>query len=135
MTEFDLDPEYLAGAAAGRLRLQRCVKCARCRFPPSPLCPSCLSWDFEWIDASGRGELWSWIRMHKQYFSQLDREVPYNVAMVRLEEGPMMISAIDGDDSQLRCGTPLAVVFREMNGVPLPWFRVASAGGPDGEGR
>jgi len=135
MPERELDPEYLAGAAAGKLRLQRCAKCARCRFPASPLCPSCLSWDFNWIDASGRGELLSWIRMHKQYFSQLDREVPYNVAMVRLEEGPMMISAIDGDDTQLACGTPLSVVFRPVNGVPLPWFRVASTAGSATDGQ
>lgn len=133
MTE--LDPEYLAGAAAGKLRLQRCAKCARCRFPASPLCPSCLSLDFDWIDASGRGELWSWIRMHKRYFSHLDREVPYNVVMVRLEEGPMMISAIDGDDSQLVCGTPLSVVFRPLNGVPMPWFRVAETAGSAADGR
>ena len=125
----DLDPEYLAGAAAGKLRLQRCAKCARCRFPASPLCPACLSWDSDWVDASGRGELWSWIRMHKPYFPDLDRPVPYNVVMVRLAEGPMMISAIDGDDTNLACGTPLSVAFRPVAGVPLPWFTVAAADG------
>lgn len=125
----ELDPEYLAGAAAGNLRLQRCAKCARHRFPAAPLCPDCLSWDFDWIDASGHGELWSWIRMHKPYFARLDRELPYNVAMVRLAEGPMMISAIDGDDSELICGAPVSVVFRPIDGVPLPWFRVAGSAG------
>lgn len=131
----ELDPEYLAGAATGRLRLQRCAKCARCRFPASPLCPGCLSWDYDWIDASGRGELWSWIRMHKPYFSRLDRELPYNVAMVRLAEGPMMVSAIDGDESALTCGTPLSVVFRPINGVPLPWFAVAPTAGSATDGQ
>ncbi|SIM72658.1 Zn-ribbon domain-containing OB-fold protein [Micromonospora cremea] len=131
----ELDPEYLAGAAAGKLRLQHCAKCARCRFPASPLCPGCLSWDFDWIDASGCGELWSWIRMHKPYFKNLDREVPYNVAMVRLAEGPLMISAIDGDDPELACGTPLSVVFRSVGGVPLPWFTVATTAGSAANGQ
>jgi uncharacterized protein len=131
----ELDPEYLAGAAEGKLRIQRCAKCDRCRFPASPLCPACLRWEAEWVDASGRGELWSWIRMHKPYFASLDREVPYNVAMVRLAEGPMMISAIDGDDSRLACGTPLSVVFRSTGGVPLPWFRVAAAAGSVTDGQ
>lgn len=131
----ELETEYLAGAAAGKLRLQRCAKCARCRFPASPLCPGCLSEDFDWIDASGRGELWSWIRMHKPYFPRLGRQVPYNVAMVRLAEGPMMISAIDGDDAELACGTPLSVVFRPTGDVPLPWFTVAATAGSATDGR
>lgn len=127
----ELDPEYLAGAAAGKLRLQRCDQCGRHRFPAAPLCPACLSWDFQWVDASGAGEIWSWIRLHKQYFRQSSRRAPYNVAMIRLAEGPMMISAIDGDDSDLACGAAVSVVFRDTDGVLLPWFRPRRGDGRD----
>ena len=43
------------GARAQRLVLQRCLDCGWVRFPPSLLCPRCLSEKLEWSLLSGRG--------------------------------------------------------------------------------
>ncbi|MEU7748399.1 zinc ribbon domain-containing protein [Nonomuraea sp. NPDC049158] len=42
------------GTAAGELRIQRCMACARHYFYPRPGCPHCGSADVEWVRVSGR---------------------------------------------------------------------------------
>jgi len=77
-------------------RLQCCGACGTFRFPASPLCAQCGSTESEWKRCSGRGEVFSWVVFHKSYFPGFDAELPYNVAMVRLDEGPMFIANIVG---------------------------------------
>jgi uncharacterized OB-fold protein len=65
-------------------------------------------------DASGRASLWSWIVMHRQYFP--DFPPPYIVALVELEEGPMLMSTVVGCDAGgLRAGLPLVAVFERVD--------------------
>ena len=45
------------GAAAGELRIQRCLACARHYFYPRPSCPHCGSAEVEWVTASGRASV------------------------------------------------------------------------------
>lgn len=123
----EIDPRYRAGAAAGQLRVQQCPICRFLRFPPASLCPRCLTPSDEWVAISGRGVIWSWIRMHRQYFADGRRPVPYTVVMVQLNEGPMMISAIEGRDDGLRCGQPVTAVAADDGSGPLPRFRLATA--------
>ena len=71
---------------AKELRLQRCQDCAYVRYPPAPVCPSCLSESSGWERMSGEGALLSWVVFHRRYFSELPP--PYMVAAVHLTEGP-----------------------------------------------
>ncbi len=52
-------------------------------------------------------------------------DVPYNVAIVQLEEGPRMLSNIvDIDPANLRVDLPVTVVFDSINDtISLPRFR------------
>ena len=51
---------YWAHAKAHRLAVQKCAGCGDRHFPPSPVCPECLSEDQSWDVVSGRGTLLSW---------------------------------------------------------------------------
>ena len=116
---------FFEGAKQGELRLQRCTSCGHHWFPPSDNCPSCLSFDFEWVTLSGHGRIWSWIVMHQRYFKGFEDDIPYNVAFVELEEGPFLMSTIvDVPFDQIRCDLPVEVVFEDATEeIALPKFR------------
>lgn len=101
-------------AERGRLALPTCRSCGHVWFPPASHCPSCLSRDIAFREASGRGTLWSWIVMHRQYFR--DFPPPYVVLFVKLEEGPMIMSALasDVEPSALRCDLAVRAVFERL---------------------
>jgi len=115
---------FLEAARAGRLAVQRCRACGALRFPPRELCSRCWSRDAEWTDVSGRGEVYSFYVMHQLYHPGFAADVPYPVVVVKLEEGPTMVSnLLDCPRERLRIGLPVEVVFEERDGVALPKFR------------
>lgn len=76
------------------MALQRCNACGTFRYPPGPSCSSCLSPEATWKQISGEGEIVSWAIFHRGYLAEYPP--PYNVIAVRLAEGPMMISNLEG---------------------------------------
>tara|TARA_R110002110_G_scaffold395200_2_gene609722 strand:- start:6979 stop:7380 length:402 start_codon:yes stop_codon:yes gene_type:complete len=67
----------------------------------------------EWKAASGRGVLVALAIYHRRYSADFDPA--YNVAMVRLEEGPVILSTILDDAEPLSVGMPVAAVFQDGN--------------------
>jgi len=112
---------------AGRLSLQKCAACAHMRYPISAVCPRCLSTEFNWADMSGRGTVFSYIVFHQAYHPGFKGELPYNVALVQLEEGPRMFSNIVGTpNSEVRVGDAVQAVFDPVTPeVTIPRFRLA----------
>lgn len=107
------DRPMWAGFAEGHFLVQHCTSCATVRYPPGPACPHCLSLDYEWRGAGGGGEILSWVRFHRDYFS--DHPAPYNAVAVRLDEGPIVITNLLGsepDGSWLGLRVRLSVVDR-----------------------
>ena len=120
-----LSRPFWEGARRHTLLLQRCVDCRDFRFPPSERCPACLSAAVEWVPASGRGTVWSWIRMWQRYYPAFDAERPYVVAYVELEEGPrLMTTLVDCAPEEIHCDMPVEVVFDDVTDeISLPKFR------------
>lgn len=118
---------FFAGAAAGRLMLMRCGSCGLDRFPARDRCERCWSTESQWVEASGRATLHSWVVFHQVYHPAFAGQVPYNVALVELAEGPRITTAIvDVANVSLRAGMPLTVLFEPVaDGVALPKFRPA----------
>ena len=67
--------------------------------------------------------------MHQRYFAAFEADLPYNVAMVELEEGPrLMTNLIDIDSTQIHCDMPVEVVFEDVTSeITLPKFRPAAS--------
>jgi uncharacterized protein len=78
----------------GELALQKCSDCGAVRYPPGPVCHECQSPDYEWKTVSGNGEIMSWVIFHKGYLPGY--KPPYNVIAVKLDEGPIIISNLEG---------------------------------------
>jgi uncharacterized OB-fold protein len=80
--------------------------------------------EFAWQAVSGRGRVFSYVVFHQVYHRAFEDDVPYNVALVQLEEGPFMFSNVVGAGNEdLRCDMPVRVVFdRVTDAITLPRF-------------
>ena len=117
----DLDPvftpetlPYWEGVEEGELRLCVCRACDRCFFPPGNVCPRCSSKEVDWRVASGRATLYSFVII-PQADERWGIDGPMSVAMVKLEEGPMMLSTVvrcPQTVEALRFDMDLRLVFR-----------------------
>jgi hypothetical protein len=123
MVDGDSAPFWDA-AKEGRLVLQRCTKCDGLQHYPRSLCVSCHSDRLEFVEASGRGIVHSYTVVHRS--PDPERFVaPYVVALIRLEEGPMLMSnVVDIEPDSVRCELPVEVGWRDLDdGNCLPVFR------------
>jgi len=121
----DENREFWEGAKRGRLRMQKCGDCGHIRYPISHVCPKCLSYNFNWTDLSGRGEVFSYIVFHQLYNKAFEKDIPYNVALVQLEEGPRMYSNVVGvDNDAVKVGDKVEVTFDPVTPeVTIPRFK------------
>lgn len=98
-----------------RLSLQRCAECGYWLYPPGPRCPECLSGDLTWRPVEGHGRVWSYTVYEHCFDPDLRDEVPYNVALIELAEGPLVLSnVIDGEPV---IGEPVRLAYAQRNGV------------------
>lgn len=128
-----INPEVKAfwGATAeGRLLLPRCDDCGAVFWYPRPYCPECASLRVSWIEASGRGSIYSFTvnRRGQADLAEYAAAGVYVLAYVELEEGPrVMTNVVDCDPEQVRIGQPVEVVFHDTGqGSALPRFRPRS---------
>lgn len=109
-----------------RLVIQRCLDCGAHRFPAATFCAACRSDRSEWVQASGKGRVFSWIVVnHPVPKDVYGPDVPYVVALVTLEEGVRLVSNIVGcDPSAVVADMPVRVTFDDVTDkISLPRFR------------
>jgi uncharacterized OB-fold protein/acyl dehydratase len=121
---------FFEGAKAGKLLVQRCAACGRLRHPPRPMCPSCRSLEWDTVEASGRGVVYSHVVVHHPQVPAF--EYPLAVALVELEEGTRLVSNVVGvEPSEVRVGMPVEVEFVAFDDdLTLPQFRPVGMAGP-----
>jgi len=109
------------------LKLQFCASCGHTWNPPGPVCPGCLSKEWEWKKLSGRGEVGSWVVFHQNYFKGFKDDIPYNVSVIELEEGPRIFTNIVGcKNEDIRDRMKVEVTFEDVTGeITLPKFKPA----------
>jgi uncharacterized protein len=113
-------------ARAGRLAVQACRACGDMHFPASPVCPSCLGREQEWREVAGTGTLESWIEVHRAYWEGFSGDLPYRVALVRLDEGVLLVSNLVGAEAEPRLGARVRAVFEPATDeITIPKFAVA----------
>ena len=121
---------FWEGIDRGELRIQRCAQCQALRSPPGPMCPDCHSLQWDFITASGRAKLYSYVVMHHPPIPPF--RYPHAVALVELEEGTRMTAGLcEIDPPDIRIGMPVEVVFEEVEaGLHMPLFRPAAGAPP-----
>jgi len=111
------------------LVVMRCRACGTCRLIERETCPECWSNDYEWVRASGRGSVYSFVVMHQRLHPAFAGDIPYNVALIDLEEGPRLVSNIVGCPNEaLKVSMAVEVVFDDVSDeLTLPRFRPTPA--------
>ncbi len=117
---------FWEGTKQGKLLLQRCTDSGTVYFPPRSFCPGNGSPNIEVFEASGKAKLISYMINYRQHPSF---PTPYAIAIVQLEEGPMMMSNIvecDQSPEALVLDMPLEVTFeRVSDDITVPLFKPA----------
>jgi len=104
-----------------RLKQQRyalvgevCPHCDSKIFPPRDICPDCGQEAKELYSFSGRGEVYSFTTVYDAP-AGYEENAPYTVALIRLNEGPMVTAQLtDLDGRNVAIGTPVEMVTRKL---------------------
>ena len=135
---------FWEGVAGHRLLIQRCTDCGTLRHPWLPGCNACGCLDWDTVEASGAGTVYSYVVMHHPPFPAFtesdhaaDAAGPYAVGLIELAEGVRMVSNVVGVPyDKVRIGLPVRVEFRsyedegaEEGALVLPVFRVVEGEG------
>ncbi|MGD8243580.1 MAG: Zn-ribbon domain-containing OB-fold protein [Anaerolineae bacterium] len=97
-----------------RLVGEICEKCGARIFPPRDVCPECETVEQREVAFSGRGHVYSYSTVYypPRGFEEF---APYTVALIQLEEGPMVTAQLtDMDSDEVRIGMPVEMVTRRM---------------------
>jgi len=122
---------YWDALEQGRLTFQKCEECDHSWLPARECCPACLSPAWRRVDARGNGRIVSWVVYHTAYADHLKARVPYNVAIVELEEGPRLLTSIvDCEHAALQVDAPVQLKIVPEHGVSLPLFVLSSGSRP-----
>jgi uncharacterized OB-fold protein len=116
------------GANSGQLRIQKCVTTGKHFFPPRRYSPYTVGGETEWVEASGRATLYSYVINHRAA-PGFENDGPYAIAVVELEEGPRMMANIVGieiEPEKLVLDMPLQVQFEARGEQQVPVFGPAA---------
>ncbi|GGX16093.1 bifunctional MaoC family dehydratase N-terminal/OB-fold nucleic acid binding domain-containing protein [Streptomyces lomondensis] len=114
---------FWEGVARHELLIQRCTACRALRFPWLPGCNGCGSPDWDTVEASGEGTVYSYVVMHHPPFPAF--EPPYAVGLIELAEGVRIVSNVVGVPyDKVRIGMPVRLEFRRYDEeLVLPVFQ------------
>ncbi len=114
---------FFEGAMNGSLLLMKCSTCDTVRLPSRRHCDRCLSTDAAWVAASGRGTVRTFAIMHQLYHPAFAGDIPYNVTVVELEEGPRLPTNLVGvPNGEIRVGMKVVLTWERHHDVALPKF-------------
>lgn len=113
------------------LLIQRCSECGTHQFYPRIFCTSCSSRAVEWVRASGHGKVLTWTVVHRAVSEAYAADVPYTIALVELQEGPVMMSKVSSCESEpVYSGMAVEVSFEDWSDqVSMPVFVPATTKG------
>ncbi len=115
----------------------RCNTCGRHYYPPRNFCPVCRRRsNIEEVQLSGYGRVLSYSVVHDAPVS-LKMEKPYVVALIRLDEGPIITSQLACEPEEVQDGMRVRAVFRKYGedgeeGIIYYGTKFAPAGDAEG---
>ena len=114
------EARFRAFLAEGQFMIQRSRSTGRHVFYPRVAVPGTGETDLEWVAPSGLGTVYA-LTVNRS------REGAYNVAIVELDEGPRMLSRVDGVES-VPIGTRVRARITPIEGAPQVVFDVVAEG-------
>ncbi|MFQ6058753.1 MAG: Zn-ribbon domain-containing OB-fold protein [Anaerolineae bacterium] len=97
-----------------RLEGVMCDECGAKLFPPRQVCPHCRSRHLSPYRFRGEGEVYSYSTVY-QAPEGFEEYVPYTVALVRLDEGPLVTAQLtDVDPDEAHIGMRVRMVTRKI---------------------
>ena len=120
---------FWEAARKHEVRMQKCPKCGYVRYPASIYCPECLDQNDNWVKMSGKAKVWSYNIYHHVFNEAFKDDIPYNTALVQLEEGPMLVTNIvDIKNEDIKVNMPEEAVFDDATPeVTLVKFKPAKS--------
>jgi uncharacterized OB-fold protein len=114
--------EYWQACTRRELTYQRCNACGYVGLRSFVVCARCLARDPQRLTSSGLGSLYSWTVVWRPPDPAF--RVPYAPAVVELDEGFFMVSAVVGcEPGDLVAGMRLLVEFHAVSDdMVLPYF-------------
>ena len=108
--------------------IQRCNDCGHYQFYPRIICTSCSSRSVEWVTASGRGSVLSWTVVRRAVSDAYAADIPYVIALIKLQEGPVLMSIVRGcEPESIHLGMAVEVSFEDWSDqVTMPVFVTGS---------
>lgn len=103
------------------LTAQRCGSCSAYQHPPRAVCITCFATEhLDQAEVSGHGTVDTFTVVHRSPRPEL--EVPYTVARVRLDEGPIVLTRLEGSTAW-SIGDSVTVGWVDLpDGRALPTF-------------
>jgi uncharacterized OB-fold protein len=116
---------YWSATLEGKLLVQRCTSCGHHQLYPRAHCLACRG-PVEWVEASGRGTIYSFTIIRQNLSRSFRHLVPYVVALVDLDEGPRLMTNIVGcDPKEVAVGAGVRVRFEPVSDeAALPLFEL-----------
>jgi uncharacterized OB-fold protein len=114
---------YFDGLAERRLLIPYCKACGKAHFYPRHACPSCWGEDYDWKPAVGTARIETHTRVMANPPSAFEHLLPFEIAIVELDEGVSMLTNIVGG-GEVTVGAKVALEFIERNGEVLPVFHL-----------
>jgi 3-oxo-4,17-pregnadiene-20-carboxyl-CoA hydratase alpha subunit len=117
---------WFDGARDHRLLVQRCASCGVLRHPPRPRCDRCGSYEWDAVESTGRGTVYSYVVNHHPQVPAFDYPLP--IALVELEEGTRLVADLVGvEPAEIEVGMPVTVEWIDYDPeLTLPAFRPAA---------
>jgi uncharacterized OB-fold protein len=127
---------WFEGAREHRLLIQHCTSCGTLRHPPLPACAVCGSLEWDAVESSGRGTVYSYVVVHYPQVPAF--EYPLPIGLIELEEGTRVVADLGGVAlDAIEIGMAVRAEFVDHDEeLSLPVFVPArtSAGNPAGKG-
>ena len=123
-----IDPDsapYWDGAKEGRLMIQRCNTTGQTFLYSRQLTPGVVDSAVEWIEASGKGTIYSFTVARRPAGQAFAGDCPYVIVSVELEEGARVMSNLVTDDpDSVAIGQAVEVVFDKVSDdLTIPKFK------------
>ena len=116
---------WFEGAKEHKLLIQRCASCQVLRHPPRPRCDKCGSYEWDTLEASGKGTVYSFVVVHYPQVPSFDYPLP--IGLIELEEGTRLVADLVGiEPDAVKVGMPVEVEWQDHDeDLSLPAFRPA----------